>query len=401
MSAPDERFNRDLTQQEPMAEEAIDAAVRVLRSGRLHRYNTAEGEAGETALLEEEFAAWLGKKYSLACASCGSALFLALKSAGVHPGEGVLCNSYTLAPVPGAIQKAGGIPILLEITEDLTVDLKALESMAAMGKSRFFLISHMRGHIADMDRVESICRKYNILLIEDCAHTMGAAWNGRKSGLHGLVSCYSTQTYKHINSGEGGLLATDDPEIIARAILHSGSYMLYDKHTSRPPLDVFEQIKWEVPNYSCRMDNLRAALLRPQLRELDRQVGRWNERYGLLEELINHIPGLQCPNRDPREAYVGSSIQFSLRDHDAAAIARFLALAEEYGVHIKWFGSPEPLGYTSSYDSWRYLGPCPDLPKTRQILSSLCDMRIPLTLSLDDCRLLAQCITRAAQKALC
>ena len=80
-----------------------------------------------------------------------------------------------------------------------------------------------------------------------------------------------------MNSGEGGLLVTDDPEVIARAIILSGSYMLYERHTSRPDMSVFESLKTMVPNYSSRMDNLRAALLRPQLADLDTQCRRWNE----------------------------------------------------------------------------------------------------------------------------
>ena len=88
----------------------------------------------------------------------------------------------------------------------------------------------MRGHLCDMERLDSIVRQNNLILIEDCAHTMGAAWNGRKSGNFGLAGCFSTQTYKHLNSGEGGLLTSDDPEFMARAIIMSGSYMLYERH---------------------------------------------------------------------------------------------------------------------------------------------------------------------------
>ena len=74
-----------------------------------------------------------------------------------------------------------------------------------------------------------------IAVIEDCTHTMGAHWNGTPSGKHGLVACYSTQTYKHINSGEGGLLVCAVPAIARRAVLLSGSYMFYDRHPSAPP----------------------------------------------------------------------------------------------------------------------------------------------------------------------
>jgi dTDP-4-amino-4,6-dideoxygalactose transaminase len=398
MSEAKKVFQKDFTLQEPIPESAISRATEVMRSGKLHRYNVSPGQAGEAAMLEKEYASYMGMKYCLACASCGSAMYLALKSVGVRPGDTVLCNAFTLAPVPGMIENAGANIGLVEIRDDYTIDLDDLERKAASHSAKWFLISHMRGHIANMDRVTSICKEHGLVLIEDCAHTMGARWDGRKSGSFGLVSCFSTQTYKHINSGEGGLLVTNDAQVIARAILYSGSYMLYDKHISRPDLEIFEQYKLSTPNYSCRMDHLRAAILRPQIADLDRQCERWNESYRLLEELLNRIPCISCPPRDPKEGYVGSSIQFNLVGFEESNVRRFLEENEKRGVHLKWFGNAEPLGFTSAYHSWRYFEAIPELPETNRILSTLCDMRIPLTFELDDCRLIAEIIADVAEE---
>ena len=98
-----ERFTGSFTQQEPLPPEAIDAALRVMQSGRLHRYNTAPGEIAEAAALEEEFAAQTGARYCLAVASGGYALACALRAVGVQPGDRVLTNAFTLAPVPASI----------------------------------------------------------------------------------------------------------------------------------------------------------------------------------------------------------------------------------------------------------------------------------------------------------
>ena len=117
-----ERFTGSFTQQEPIPEEGIEAALNVLRSGRLHRYNVADGEAGETALLEQEFAEQLGVKYCLAVASGGYAMGAALRAMGVGPGDHVLTNAFTLAPVPGAIAAVGAVPVFVGVTEDLTID---------------------------------------------------------------------------------------------------------------------------------------------------------------------------------------------------------------------------------------------------------------------------------------
>ena len=380
------RFTKDFTLQEPICDEGIEKALAILKSGKLHRYNVDPDEKGETALLEEEFAAYMGKKYCLACASCGSAMYLALKGAGVQAGDKVLCNAYTLAPVPGAIENSGATIELVDIVDDYTIDLDDLEEKAKAPDTRWFMLSHMRGHITDMDRLMEICAANDLVLIEDCAHTMGATWDGRKSGAFGKAACFSTQTYKHMNSGEGGLLVTDDPDLIARAIIYSGSYMLYERHTSRPAMEVFEGIKTMVPNYSSRMDNLRAAILRPQLKVLDAQCERWNKRYRILEQGLSAIDGITCPQRDPRENYVGSSIQFSLTGQDEATIRAFLAECLNRGVELKWFGNKEPVGFTSAYESWRYFDNLPHLVNTKRILAVMCDMRIPLTFSEQDCR---------------
>ena len=245
-----------------------------------------------------------------------------------------------------------------------------------------------------------ICTAHGLVVIEDCAYTMGAVWEGKKSSSFGAAACFGTQTYKHMNSGEGGLLVTDDPDLIARAIIYSGSYMLYERHTSRPGMEVFEGIKTMVPNYSSRMDNLRAAILRPQLNILDHQCARWNKRYRILELGLTQIDGITSLRRDPREGYVGSSIQFSLIGQDEAIIREFLAECLKRGVELKWFGNKEPVGFTSAYESWRYFSNLPDLANTKRILAVMCDMRIPLTFTLDDCRLIIEIIKDVLAKVL-
>ena len=113
-------FSKPFTQQEPIPKEAINKAIKVLKSGRLHRYNTIDGEISETALLEKEYALWQQSEYCLATTSGGTALQIALRAVGVKPGAKVLTNAFTLAPVPGAISSVGGVPILIETTRALT-----------------------------------------------------------------------------------------------------------------------------------------------------------------------------------------------------------------------------------------------------------------------------------------
>ncbi|MCB2095116.1 MAG: aminotransferase class I/II-fold pyridoxal phosphate-dependent enzyme [Rhodobacteraceae bacterium] len=386
-----EKFTGSFTQQEPICQAGIDAAIRVMRHGRLHRYNTVADEISETAALEEEFAAFTGAKYCLAVASGGYALGCGLRAVGVGPGDTVLTNAFTLAPVPGAIAAIGAKPVFVEVTEALTIDLDDLAGKIARSGARALLLSHMRGHICDMDRLMAICTAAGLPVIEDCAHTMGASWRGTPSGRHGVVGCYSTQTYKHMNSGEGGLMVSDDPELMARAIILSGSYMLYARHRAAPPSEAFEKVKYVTPNVSGRMDNLRAAILRPQLADLPAQCARWNALYRTLERCLADTPGLRLVDRPQEEAYVASSFQFLLPDWPAERVAAFLSRSAARGVELKWFGGAEPVGFTSRHDSWRYAA-AQDLPQTDRILCGLIDMRLPLTFSPDDVALIARII---------
>lgn len=382
-----ERFTGSFTQQEPIPEAGVEAALRVLRHGRLHRYNTVPGEIAEAALLEEEFAAFTGARYCLAVASGGYALGCALRALGIGPGDRVLTNAFTLAPVPGAVAAVGAAPVFVETTEALTIDFDDLAAKAAGAKA--LLLSHMRGHICDMDRLMAVCDAAGLPVVEDCAHTMGAAWRGVPSGRHGRMGCYSTQTYKHMNSGEGGLIVSDDPDLMARAILLSGSYMLYGRHRAAPPPEAFERVKYLTPNVSGRMDNLRAAILRPQLADLPRQCARWNALYRVLEAGLAATPGLRLIARPEAEAYVASSFQFLLPGWPAGKVRALLSRAAARGIELKWFGAAEPAGFTSRHDSWRY-APAQSLPRTDRILAGLIDMRLPLTFSEAD----ASCIAR-------
>ena len=390
-------FDKPFTQQDAIPEAGIERAVNIMRSGRLHRYNVLEDETAEASLLESEYAAYQGVKYCVATASGGQAIQLGLRVCGVRPGDKVLANAYTLAPVPGAIHNLGADSILVEITSEFHIDLNHLDEMARRSGAKVLLLSHMRGHIADMNALAAITDKHNLKLVEDCAHTMGAKWKGIRSGNFGDVAAFSTQTYKHMNSGEGGFLTTDDDKMAASAIIHSGSYMLYERHGTLPPQQVFEQVKLDTANYSCRMDNLRAALVRAQLPYLDENIARWNQLYDRLYAQLTAAEGIEIPVRSEAEFYVGSSIQFRVIDLSRAEIPAFLARCAKRGVELKWFGADTPVAFTSRYDSWAYLGDIPHLPATHAALDKTVDMRIPLTFDIDDCNIIASIIADEAR----
>lgn len=375
-----EPLDLDFTGQEPLPEAAVRRANELFESGALFRYGEAGAEQMDAALLEEEFAALVDRRFCVAFNSCGASLAAALISAGVERGEPVLMNAFTLAPVPGSIVHAGAEPVFVDITDRFHIDLADLRRQHEATGTRWLLLSYMRGHIPDVDEVMAVCDELGITVIEDCAHTMGGAWDGRPTGTFGIAGCFSTQTFKHVNSGEGGLLVTDDEDLAARAVLLSGSYMLYGQHGARPSDEVFERHRLTTPNFSMRMSALAAALVRPQLALLPARAETWNASHRRLADGLGSIDGIDVPDRDERERFVASSIQFRIERLEGAEIAAFVDRAADAGVALKWFGSDQPKGFTSRFDHWRY-APEQSKPHAAAVLANTIDMRIPLAMT--------------------
>lgn len=389
------RLTRDLTEPPPIPEAGIARALELLRSGRLFRYGEMGADQLDVSLLEREFAKLIGREFCVAVNSGGAAIFLALKVAGVEPGDPVLVNGFTLAPVPGAIVHAGAYPVIVEIGPDLVIDPADLARKAKASGARVLLLSHMRGHIADLDAVSAICAELGIVLIEDCAHALGASYRGRVIGTFGIAAAYSAQTYKHLNSGEGGFLVLDEPALAALAILHSGSYMLHAQHLSTPGPGPLTVAAGEAANFSMRMTALAAAILRPQLAELPDRIARWRAihdriAHGLAEEAAIRLPR-RLEGADPAP----TSIQFALPEFGPDAMRAFLDHTLARGLPIKWFGARDPVGFTSAPRHWAHGGPREPLPATHAILATLCDIRTPLSLTGTECDLIVEIVRGA------
>mmetsp|Transcript_2411 Transcript_2411/g.3167 ORF Transcript_2411/g.3167 Transcript_2411/m.3167 type:complete len:273 (-) Transcript_2411:2-820(-) len=190
---------------DPVPADGIAAAVACMESGRLFRYNLNSADESEVSKCEADLAAYTGHKYALGLNSCGTAIYLSLMCSGVQPGDQVLTNGFTFTAVPSAIVHAKCEPVYVEADDRFCVDLSDLDKkMASHPDAKYFIISHMRGKIADMDKVEEICDKHNVLLLEDCAHSLGVLYKGAHTGHHGKIASFSSQSYKMLNSGEGG-----------------------------------------------------------------------------------------------------------------------------------------------------------------------------------------------------
>jgi len=391
--APDgQTFAPDTHQSEAIPEGARAEIERLLSSGDLFRYTAASG--APVALLEEEFAALLGSRYALAVSSCSAALFLSLKALDLPRGARVLIPAFTFAAVPSAVVHADCEPVLVEVGDNYRVDMA--DFAAKLDGAAAVLISHMRGHTSDMDAIMALSNAKGIPVIEDAAHSLGTTWNGRNIGTIGKVGCFSFQSYKMINAGEGGIMITDDPEIAARAVIMSGAYeQNWKKHAGLQNSYMHWQNK--LPLYNLRMQNLSAAVIRPQLPELASRVAKGRAGHDRVAALLNSNPWLTVPDALPPELRAPDSIQFNLTGDwsDEQAIA-FQKAAKTRGITIQVFGLSE--GNARAFWNWEFLGPAPDLPQTRAMLMRACDVRLPTRLADPELDFIANAILDSVQQ---
>jgi dTDP-4-amino-4,6-dideoxygalactose transaminase len=375
---------------EPIPDAARDEIDRLLSSGDLFRYTAAEG--APVALLEAEFAELLGSRYALAVSSCSAALFLSLKALDLPRGAKVLIPAFTFAAVPSAVVHADCTPVLVEVGENYRVDIA--DFAAKLPGADAVLISHMRGHTSDMDAIMALSDAAGVPVVEDAAHSLGTTWHGRNIGTIGKVGCFSFQSYKLVNAGEGGIMITDDPEIAARAIIMSGAYeQNWKKHPGLQ--NSFGHWQNKLPLYNLRMQNLSAAVIRPQLPEIARRVADGRRNHDWVAAQLNATDWLVVPDALPPELRAPDSIQFNLKGDWSDDQARaFQAAAKRCGVSVQIFGLTE--GNARAYWNWQFLGDLPDLPRTRAMLMRACDVRLPARLTEPELAYIADAIISAA-----
>ncbi|MGH1465010.1 MAG: DegT/DnrJ/EryC1/StrS family aminotransferase [Cognatishimia sp.] len=372
----------DVYSAEPIPRAAQIEVERLLASGDLFRY-TAPDDA-PVALLEAEFAQLLGSKYALAVSSCSAALFLSLKSLDLPRDARVLIPGFTFAAVPSAVVHADCIPVLCEVGQNYRIDIADFK--AKLDDVQAVIISHMRGHTSDMDAIMALCDAKDIPVIEDAAHSIGTTWHKRPIGTIGKIGCFSFQSYKLLNAGEGGILVTDDADLVARSVIMSGAYEHnWQKHKARAGdnttelTEAFARWQNKLPLYNLRLGNLSAAIIRPQLAELPRRVrdGRANHDY--VAERLNQNTWIHVPAKLDPEQRAPDSIQFNLQGMSEAQIAAYQQAAQDRGIKVQVFGASQD--NARAYWNWQFLDHTPDLPQTRTMLMQACDVRLPARLT--------------------
>lgn len=236
-----------------MEEEEKNIVCKVLSEGML-----ASGEY--VTEFESRFSNYLGCRYSVCTSNGTTALHAALLSAGIGQGDLVITTPFSFIATANAILYVGARPIFADIDEkSFNIDPDKVEEIICNSREKIkaLIIVHLFGNPCQMDRIVYICKKYDILLIEDCAQAHGAEYNGKKVGTFGKVSIFSFYPTKNITCGEGGIIVTNDEEIYLRAkrIINHGQEKPYN-HTTI--------------GYNYRMTNIAAAIGMEQLKKLNR-----------------------------------------------------------------------------------------------------------------------------------
>ncbi len=366
----------DMHSAEAIPDAARAEIDRLLTSGDLFRYNAPQN--APVALLEAEFAEVMGSKYALAVSSCSAALFLSLKALGLPRDARVLIPGFTFAAVPSAVIHADCLPVLCEVGENYRIDINDL--IAKLPDADAVIISHMRGHTSDMDAIMAVCTAAGVPVIEDAAHSLGTVWNGQKIGTLGAIGCFSFQSYKMINAGEGGILITDDADLVAQAIIMSGAY---EHNWKKHPVlqDAFARHQNRLPLYNLRMSNLSAAVIRPQLPHLGTRVEDGRRNHDHVASLLAQSPHIHVPEPLPGEVRAPDSIQFNLVDLSDDEVETFVKAAETRGVKVQVFGTSAD--NARAFWNWQFVPDLPELPKTRAMLMRACDVRLPVHLPVE------------------
>ncbi|PIE11230.1 MAG: aminotransferase [Rhodobacterales bacterium] len=380
----------DVHSAEPIPEAARAEVERLLQSADLFRYTAAKD--APVSLLEAEFAQMMGSKYALAVSSCSAALFLSLKALNLPRGAKVLIPAFTFAAVPSSIVHADCEPVLAECADNYRLDMDDFAAKLPLVDA--VIISHMRGHTSDMDAIMALCDAAGIPVIEDAAHSLGTTWKGRKIGTIGKIGCFSFQSYKMVNAGEGGIMITDDADLIARAIIMSGAY----EHNWRKHPVLHEAFaKWQnkLPLYNLRLSNLSAAIVRPQLDELPRRIAQGRRNHDHVAARLNQTAHIRVPAPLAGEERAPDSIQFNLVDLSDTQIGAYAKAAEARGVKVQIFGASQD--NARAFWNWQYLNDLPDLPETRAMLMKACDVRLPARLTLEECDAVTDVLIAALQ----
>jgi dTDP-4-amino-4,6-dideoxygalactose transaminase len=270
-----------------MGQEEIEAAVRLLRSRSLFRYYGIDLQ-NEVETFEREFAQFVGVSHAVAVSSGTGALETALAALGVGPGQEVIVPAYLWVSVVAAVVNQGAIPVLCDIDQTFCLDPVKIEELIAHRTAGIIMV-HMSGAPANAPAIQKIARQRKIFLLEDCAQCNGGSIQSQRVGTFGDVATFSFQMNKNMTSGEGGCVVTSNDRLHQRIVAcHDLGYTRNAE--GRLVLDDPELALW---GKGSRLDELRAALLRVQLKKLSGIIARMRRSKYRIREALKRFPRVE------------------------------------------------------------------------------------------------------------
>ena len=284
----------------------------VLDSGVLFRYNHDAQRNGifKAKIFEQEFSTYLGAKYTHFCASGTAADSLSLACCGIGYGDEVSVPPYGfIAPIE-AVLLAGAIPVFAEIDETLCLSPEGIEK-AITPRTKAVLLIQVFGSMAKMDEILAVCNKHNLILVEDAAPALGGSYKGKMLGNFGKMSAFSFDYYKIITAGEGGAIATNDPELYEKA--HK-----YSDHGHDHIGDARGAEQHPILGYNYRGSELGAAVVLAQLRKLPYMIEKQKKHQHILKQVLLEFPEVKTRLVPDEDGDSATFLSFFLPDNEKA-----------------------------------------------------------------------------------
>lgn len=261
------------------------------------------GDLGPVALFEDLFAEHQGRKYVHANSSGTCANEAALAALGLEPGDEVIvtpCSFIASSVTPVAL---GLVPVFADVDPRNYVLTGETIEAAITPRAKAVVVVHLFGQPADMGPILEVAKKHNLKVVEDCAQCYDGYWNGKITGSIGDVACWSLQQSKHLTSGEGGIIATDDPEAYKRAVLYSNCGMPWyrfglDAPKSSPVGEMLTRGHFAF-GHNYRMSALQGAAAVAQLKKIEQLKARRQQIADLVRGTLSGAPGLLLPRPYP------------------------------------------------------------------------------------------------------
>jgi len=297
-----------------IGDEEIAAATHALKNAQwLFRYLSHDsGNPGQCDLLEKAIREKTGAEYALFVASGTGALSCCLSGFEIGPGDEVVVPAYTYIATAAAVVDVGAIPVIAEIDDSLGMCPIDLDKKITQHTKAVILV-HMQGVPARLDAIRSVCKERNVLLIEDCCQAIGAKYKGKYCGMESDAFAWSTNFFKVITCGEGGVFLTNNADAFQRGVYQSDSGMTMWKH----PLPLTGEIK-PFSRAGIRGNEIAAAVLLAQLNKLDSMLDHTRALKKRLLSSLSTPKNYKMQHVDDPDGDCGFSITFIANDQETA-----------------------------------------------------------------------------------